>query len=108
MDKVCYYKQDADHISVIRNLAKYKISKNINYSFFINHQITKLVKSYFSFFIKNNIAKEDIKQINQDYRSIYPLICTVSLKERISFMKAYLDIRIYVALLRLYVSKTSN
>ena len=108
MANLCSYNQAADHIIVIRNLSNYKLNKNINYSFFINHQITKLVKSYFSFFIKNNIAKEDIKQINQDYRSIYPLICTDSLKEKISFMIAYLDIRIYVALLRLYVSKTLN
>ena len=108
MANLCSYNQAADHIIVIRNLSNYKLNKNINYSFFINHQITKLVKSYFSFFIKNNIAKEDIKQINQDYRSIYPLIYTDSLKEKISFMIAYLDIRIYVALLRLYVSKTLN
>ena len=108
MAKLCSYNQITDHLIVIRNLSKYKLSNDINYSSFINQQITKLVKSYFSFFIKNKIIKEEIKQINQDYRSIYPLINTESLKERITFMIAYWDIRIYILLLKIYTIKTSN
>ena len=102
------YQQVADHLVAIRNLSQYTADKSEQTSRFINQQITKLVKSYFSFFIKNQPKKKEISQINKDYRSIYPLINTQSWKDRIAFSMAYLDIRIYIALLRIYVTQTSH
>lgn len=102
------YNQVADHLIVIRNLSHYTSLKNDTASKFINKQITKLVKSYFSFFIRNQLKRKEIRQINKDYRSIYPLINTKLIKERIGFMIAYLDIRLYVMLLRIYVIQTTD
>ncbi len=102
------YKQVADHLIAIRNLSSYTANKSKAEAGFINRQITRLVKSYFSFFIANQPQKTEMKQIKSDYRSIYPLINTQSIKERLGFMMAYLDIRIYIALLRFYVSQSSH
>ncbi len=102
------YQQVADHLIAIRNLAEYTTNKNEEVISFVNRQITKLVKSYFSFFINNKPQGQEVSQINNDYRSIYPLISTQSIKDRIGFMMAYLDVRIYVALLKLYVSQSSH
>ena len=102
------YKQVADHLIVIRNLYKYEEGKNENVKCFINSQIIRLIKSYFSFFINNKTTAQEISQINQDYRSVYPLFSSQTWKDKIAFMMAYLDIRLYIGFLRFYVSKSIN
>lgn len=108
MSRLATYDQVSDHLIVIRNLSTYAHDKTSNEKSFIYKQMNRLVKSYFSFFIKNDVRPNELKRMNQDFRSIYPLLHSCSLKDLLMFSLAALDVRIYIKLLRLFVFSPFN
>ena len=107
MARLNSYLQIVDHLTVIRNLSLYVRKENKKTSF-AQRRINALAKSYFSFFICNNLPLAEVKQVNADFRSIYPLLKPSSLKDKVLFRLAYWDIRLYIMLLRLFVNASLN
>lgn len=101
------YEQVADHIQVIANLFSFRKEFANDVRLFIDTRIGKLVQSYFSFFLNNELTAESLVQVNADYRKIYPFLSSRSLKDRMLFGLARWDVRYYITILKWFTGASS-
>lgn len=101
------YEQVADHIQVISNLFSFRNEFAHDVRLFIDTRIAKLVQSYFSFFLNNELTAESLVQVNADYRKIYPFLSSRSLKDRMLFGLARWDVRFYITILKWFAGVSS-
>lgn len=102
------YDKLADHLTVAWNLLTFAEMQNEKMRFFVHIRVVQIIKSYFSFFLRHQLPDEIWRQVNSDFKSIYPFLSIAQIKERFLFWLAYRDVRIYITLLKFFVSGSLN